>query len=805
MQTFWQDLRFGARMLWRKPGFTLVAALTLGLGIGASTAIFSAVNPILFEPLPYPQAGRITMIWDHGPGGSRGEVTFGSYRELARRSRSFDALAVMRSWQPTLTGAAEPERLDGQRVSASYFRVLGAPPALGRDFDSSDDRPDGPKVAILTDNLWRRRFGGDPAIIGRQITLDDTSFTVIGVAPGGFENVLSPSADVWTLLQYDSSLPTFQSREWGHHLRLAGRLRTGVGMAQASQELDAIARAPMQEFSRPRWSSLDKGLIVNSLQDEVTRGVKPALLAVLGAVLLLLAIACMNVTNLLLARSAQRRGEFAVRAALGAGHARIIRQLLTESLLLAALGGVLGMLVAGFGIDALVALSPPGLPRVGAIRLDNAVLAFGIGVTTLVGLVVGLIPALRISRSELRIDLQQSAGRGAGGRQLMRRALVVAEVALAFVLLANAGLLMRSLQRLFAISPGFDAERLLTMQVQTSGRRFDDDATHRFFAEALEAARAAPGVTSAAFTSQLPLSGELDEYGVRFENDNPNVGYSSFRYTVSPGYFEMMGIPLRRGRLLDAHDVAGAPLAALISESLAQRKFPGQDPIGRRVRLGSADGPLHTIVGVVGDVKQASLAASQADAFYTTPEQWRFADNVMSLVVRARGDAASLAPAIRKAIWSVDKDQPIARVATMDDLLARSAAERRFALILLETFGLVALALAATGAYGVLSGNVTERTREIGLRLALGASRNQILALVLRQGMTLTALGVVIGLSGAVVATRAIVTLLFGVSRLDPMTYLGVTALLLGVSAIACWVPAWRAARVDPAITLRAE
>jgi predicted permease len=442
---------------------------------------------------------------------------------------------------------------------------------------------------------------------------------------------------------------------------------------------------------------------------------------------------------------------------------------------------------------------------VGAIRLDDAVLTFGLGVTTLVGLVVGLVPALRASRSDLRSALQRSAGGATGGRQLMRRALVVAEVALAFVLLAEAGLLMRSLQRLFAISPGFDTERLLTMQVSVSGRRFGDDATRRFFAEALQAARSTPGVTAAAFTSQLPLSGELDEYGASFEDDDPTVGYSSFRYTVSPGYFEIMGIPLRRGRLLDSRDVAGAPLVALISESLAQRKFHGQDPIDRRVRLGPPGGPLHTIVGVVGDVKQASLAASHADAFYTTPEQWRFADNAMSLVVRARGDAAALAPDIRKAIWSVDKNQAISRIATMDDLLARSAAERRFALTLLETFGLVALALAATGIYGVLSGGVAERAKEIGLRLALGASRNQILALVFRQGMAGAGLGAVIGLSGALVATRAIVTLLFGVSRLDPMTYLGVSALLLGVSAIACWVPAWRAARVDPMVALRCE
>src|SRR5574341_1384074 len=420
-----QDLRYGARMLLKNPGFALIAVFTLSLGIGASTAIFSAVNPILFEPLPYPQADRVTMIWDFGPGGARAEVTFGSYRELVERSRSFDALAVMRAWQPTITGPAEPERIEGQRVSASYFRVLGAPPALGRGFDAADDRPSGPKVAILSDRLWQRRFGGGAEIIGGQIMLDDTSYTVIGVMPSALENVLAPSAEVWTLLQYDSSLPSFQGREWGHHLRMVGRLRPGVETDQARRELGAIAQAPAPEFTRPPWSSLKQGLIVNSLQDEVTRDVKPALLAVLGAALLVLAIACVNVTNLLLARGAQRRGEFAVRAALGAGRTRMIRQLLTESLLLAALGGALGMVVAKFGVRALVALGPPGLPRVGAISLDGAVFAFGLSITTLIGVMVGLIPALHASRTELRAGLQQSIRQTAGGSQLTRRALVV--------------------------------------------------------------------------------------------------------------------------------------------------------------------------------------------------------------------------------------------------------------------------------------------------------------------------------------------------------------------------------------------
>jgi len=805
MKTLMQDVRFGIRMLLKKPGLTLIAVITLALGIGASTAIFSAVNPILFESLPYPHANRIVMIWEGTKDGGRNHGTFGTYRAMVERTRSFESLAVMRPWQPTVTGSDQPERLDGQRVSASYFRVLGVAPALGRDLLESEDQLNGPRVAIISDGLWKRRFGGDQTIVGRQVRLDDNSYTVVGVMPGGFENVLAPSTEVWSPLQYDQSLPP-QGREWGHHLRTVGRLRSYDGMDQAKRELDQILHdlAPILKDS-----GIPSKVIVNSLQDDMTAAVKPALLAVLGGVVLLLTIACVNVTNLLLARGAQRSGEFAMRAALGAGRMRMIRQLLTESLLLAICGGAFGMVVAELGVSALVALSPAGLPRVDSIHVDGAVLAFGMGITTLIGLVVGLVPALHASRGDLHTGLQQSSRRAAGGHQLTRRALVVTEIALALVLLVGAGLLLRSLQRLFAISPGFDASDVGTMQVQTSGHRFDEEsATHRFFAQALEAVRQIPGITAAAFTSQLPLSGDLDEYGVHFEpgpSGKPEGGYSTFRYAVTPGYLEAMGIQLRRGRLLDAHDVAGAPVAVLISESLARRKFPGQDPIGHRLHVGRQDLPWYTIVGVVGDVKQASLALAESDAVYIPAAQWYAPDNAMSLVVRARGDASSLVPVIKRAIWSVDKDQPILRVATMDDLLAASAAERRFVLVLFQVFAVVALVLAATGIYGVLSGSVTERTREIGVRLALGASRGDILALVVRQGMTLTGLGVVIGLSGAVAASQAIVTLLFGVSRLDPITYIGVIALLVGVSAIACWVPARRATKVDPLVALRYE
>ncbi|HEV8195633.1 MAG TPA: ABC transporter permease, partial [Gemmatimonadales bacterium] len=425
-----------------------------------------------------------------------------------------------------------------------------------------------------------------------------------------------------------------------------------------------------------------------------------------------------------------------------------------------------------------------------------------------IGLALGLIPALQASRIEPQQDLRQGSRRTTGAHRRTRGALVVAEVALALMLLVGSGLLLRSLQRLFAVSIGFDSSRLLTMQIQVSGHRFDADSTRfRFFDQALEAVRQVPGVSAAGFTSQLPLSGDVDEYGASFDPvpGKPAQGYSSFRYAVSPGYTAMMGIPLRQGRLLDEHDRAGAPPVALISESLARQRFPGGDPIGHKISIGASDSPPYTIVGVVGDVKQMSLALVQSEAVYMTASQWRFADNVVSIVLRTRQDPMALAPAVRRAIWSVDKDQPVVRVATMDDLLTATAAERRFAMILFEAFALAALVLAAAGIYGVLSGSVTERTREIGVRSALGASRGAILAMVARQGMTLTTAGAIIGLIGAIAASQVLVTMLFGISRLDPVTYLGVVVLLLAVAALACWVPAWRAARIDPAITLREE
>jgi putative ABC transport system permease protein len=810
IRTLLTDLRYAARQLLRNRGFALVTSLTLALGIGAGTAIFSAVKPILFEPLPYPHAAQLMMLSEMRSDGAPRPVSFGTFRGLQERSRSFGAMAVMKPWQPAMVGSGQPERFEGQRVSADYFRALGISPVLGRDFQPADDQFQGPNVVVLSDRLWRLRFAADRTIVGKQIKLDDNLFTVIGVMPRSFENVLPTAAELWAPLQYDPSLPA-DGKEWGHHLRMVGRLRPGVSGSQTRNELNVILRPLAQTYANGYKSSggPPDGMVINRLQDDIARAVKPALLAILGAVGLVLLIVCVNVTNLLLALGARRRGEFAMRAALGAGRMRMIHQVLTESLLLAAIGGVLGLGVAVFGVRALVALSPPGLPRVGAIHIDGAVFAFGLVITTAIGLIVGLLPALQASHTDPQSGLQQSSRTSAGGRQSTRRALAVSQVALALVLLVTAGLVLRSLETLFAIDPGFDASHLLTMQVQQYGHQFDSDSARvRFLTHALEAVNQVAGVTSAAFTSQLPLSGDFDVYGVQFESHTATAD-GALRYAVSPGYFETARIPLLRGRLFDERDNALTPGVVVISESLAKGKFPHQDPIGQRVRLGPNAGhvelPWDTVVGVVGDVKQASLAVSQSDAFYVPTTQWPWVDDTQSLVVRTHGDPGTVAAAVKNAIWSVDKDQPIVRVATMSSLLTSSEADRRFALTLFETFGVVALVLAAVGIYGVLSGGVNERMREIGVRAALGASRRNILLLVLRQGMALTGIGIMIGLFGALVASQFIVSLLYGVSRFDPITYLFVIALLTAGSGIACWAPAWRAAQVDPSITLRAE
>ena len=805
------DLRYAARRLRRSPGFTTVCVLTLALGIGGGTAIFGAVYPVLFQPFPYPDAGRIVQLADYGSAGQPIDVTYGTFHEISQRSRSFGELAAADRWQPALMELDEPERLGGALVTARYFDVLGVMPAVGRNFAATDDSPGAPRVAIVSDALVHRRFGSARAVLGSTITLDGDQYTVIGVMPPGFEDVLSSSADVWAPRRYQPNT-SFQSAEWGHHMHMVGRLAPGVGVDQARREIAAIGATPIADFPRPAWASMERGLDTRSLRDAVTRDVRPALLAIVAAVVLVLAIACVNVTNLLLARGLRRRDELAMRAALGAGRGRIVRQLLTETLLLALVGGALGLGIGAIGVRALVALAPAELPRADAIGLNLPALVFTIVLTTLVGVVVGVVPALQGTNRDLRTGMQSGARTTGGASHTLRQSLVVVEVALALVLLVGTGLMLRSLSRLFAVAPGFDASHTLTMQVDAAGHRYDGDtATYLFFEEALERVRRLPGVASAAFTSQLPLSGDLDGYGIEWESvaESRTDLPSALRYAVTPDWFRTMRIPLRRGRLLDSSDRPGAPEAIVISESLARRVFPNSDPIGQRLRIGPEVGDSSrawdVVVGVVGDVTQTSLALGADDALYVAMGQWPWVDQVQSLAVRTTGDPAALARAVGRAIWSVDRNVPIVRVATMSDLVARSEARRHFVLIVFESFGLAALALAVIGIYGVLAGSVAERMRELGVRAVLGATPESLRALVLRQGMTLAVVGAVIGIGAAVLATRAITTLLFGVSRLDPVTYVGVIALLLGVSAVACWVPAWRASRVDPAMTMRGE
>ncbi len=800
VESLWSDLRQAARRLRAEPGFTSIAVLTLALGLGGTTAMVGTVGPILFEPLPYPEPRRIVAIWEVARDGGHLETSFGMGRELAARSRDLAAFALYKPWQPALTGGDRPERLEGQRVGADFFRVLAVPPALGRAFRTAEDRADGGNVAVLSHGLWQRRFGADPAILGRSVSLDGEPTTVVGVMPPGFSSAVAPAAEVWAPLQYDLA----QGRAWGHHLRAIGRLSAGTSSNAAGRELGELGRAVLAEQHPPTYAN-EVAFQVTPLREDLTGPARPLLLALLGAVALVLAIACVNVTNLLLARDARRQGELALRAALGAGHTRLLRQQLTESLLLAALGGLAGVGVAQLLVRALVALSPADLPRLAAVTVGGRALATGLAITVLAGLACGLGPALGASRHRHPRSLEAVGRRTTGGGQRALRTLVVVQVALALVLLVGSGLLLKSLDRLLAVDAGFRAPGLLSLQISTTGEQLDDEARRQLYARVLAAVEAVPGVSSAALTSQLPLSGDLDQYGVHFEpaaSADPGEERGSFRYAVSPGYLATLGLPLRRGRWLAESDRDGAAPVVVISESMARRRLPGLDPLGRQLRIGT--GPLSTVVGVVGDVRQLSLADPAADAAYVTLEQWTFSDRVLSLVVRGPGDAAALATAVRQAVWSVDRSLPLVRMRTLDELLRASTADRRFALAVFAAFALTALLLAAAGIYGVLAGAVAERQREIGVRGALGADRGRILGLVLGRGLALTARGVAAGTAVALLATAGLEALLFGVSRFDLGTYLAVIALLTGVAVLACAVPAWRALRVDPASALRA-
>lgn len=800
------DIRFSWRVMMRRKGMTMVAVLTLAIGTGASTAIFSAVYPILVRTLPYPDADRLMMIWERDGSGQRNNVGFQTFDDLARSARSFESMAAMGSMAVTMTTEGEPYPFVGQRVTPGFFRVLGVEPALGRGLRAEDDQRGTPNVVVLSHVAWRDAFGSAPDILDRPVVLDGVTYRVIGVMPEGFESAVAPEARIWTPLRYEPTLD-FACRSC-RHLRVIARRHPHVSAEDAERELEVLA-ANLHRDHPGVYTTL--GFRLQLVSHLVTERVRPALVALMGAVLLVLLVATLNVSSLLLARGASRRGEFAVRIALGAGRGRLVRQLLTESLVLALLGGAAGIVVAVLGVRGLVAISPADVPRLGAIRVNGAPLLFAAGLTTVAAIIFGLVPALQGWRAGIGEGLRGAARSVTGADRRMRAGVVIGEVALALVLLVGAGLLVRSTTRLLAVDPGFETERLLTAQVQAgAGDLRTDTLVARFFAGALDAVRGLPGVRGAAFTSQLPLSGDFDGYGIRIESQPPvdptaaNTG--AFRYAVSPGYFEVLGIPSVAGRTFTAADDDRGVRVAIVSEGFARRHLPGLDPLRQRIRVGgSPDAPWREVVGVVGDVRQVSLEDEQVDAVYVPEAQWQFVDATRSLVVRAESAPMALVPGIRAAIWSVNKDQPILRVIDAASLVRATAAERRFAMLLFQGFAIVALVLAAAGIYGVLIGSVAERTRELGVRAALGASRRDLILMIVRQGMALTTAGIVVGIALALLGSRALTGLLYGVSALDPLTYLAVAAGLALVALLASWVPARRAAGVDPAETLRSE
>jgi putative ABC transport system permease protein len=805
MRLFLGDLRYASRLLRRAPMFTALCVLTLGLTIGATTAIFSIVNPILIRPLPYPRPGQLALVWERERDGSPDNVGFATVADLRRDAKTLQSVAAVGDWTPTITAEGEPERLQGERVSSTYFAMLGVAPAIGRDFRPEEDAPGKNRVVMLSDRLWRRRFGADPSIVGRTILLDGNAHVVAGVMPSSFDNVTGPTSQIWRVLGYDTSLP-YACRTC-HHLRMIARIRDGVSPAAAASELDQLFGGLRAAYP-DQYASV--GMLVTPMQDQVTQPFRPALLAVLGAAVLVLLIAVANVTNLQLARATRREEEFAIRAALGAGRARLAYQLLAEGVVLAVLSACAGVLVAWLVLPSMIAQLPMNLPRRDAIHLDGFALAVAAAMSLALAILIGLTPAWQAGRLALFASIRAGARLTGGVRQWVRAGLVVTEVALALMLLSGAGLVSRSLLRLLSVDPGFDASHLLTMEVDAVGPRYADGSSVYAFHDRIRAVvRALPGVTGAEFANQIPMAGNVDRNGVRaFDKPtaNPELVPSADRYAVSSGYMRMMRIPLIAGRTFtDADTRDSAPPSVIVSAALAKRIWPGEDALGKRVQFGEPTRPWYTVVGVAGDVRHTGLDATVTQQVYIPERGWFYTDNQGLLVVRTAGDPAALAATVRRVVSAVDPTQPIYQVATMDELIAQGTAQRRLAMVLFVAFGIAAGLLAAAGIFGVLAGNVAARTREIGLRSALGAAPRDILGLVVRHGMTLAAGGAAIGLAGALGLTRYLRTLLYEIGPNDPVTLGGVVVLIGVVAVVACLVPARRALRVDPIASLRAD
>jgi len=811
MQTLLQDLRYGARMLVKKPGFTLIAVLALALGIGANTAIFSVVNAILLRPLAFKDPDRLVTVTHLYPKLNLiAPVSAPGFINYRDRGNVFESAAVSGGASFNLTDRGEPERIQARRVTASFFPTLGVEAALGRTFLPEEDQPGKNRVVVLSHGLWRRRFGEAPNILGQSLTLDGQSYIVIGVAPENFR--LYQDDELWYPLALTSE--QMAQNQTGEYLSMIARLKPGVSYEQAQAAMNNVAQQVIRE-TRNYPSDGSWGVGVKLLHQEFVEEIRPALLVLLGAVGFVLLIACANVANLLLARAAARRKEVAIRTALGAGRWRLIRQLLTESVLLALAGGGLGLSLAIWGVDLLVKLNENNIPRAREVGVDARVLAFTLGLSVLTGLLFGLAPALQASKSDLTETLKEG-GRSSSGAQRarFRNLLVVSEIALALILLIGAGLLVKSFTRLLDVDPGFRTQNLLTMQVSLPRSKYRDDHQIRaFYQQALEKVKALPGMQAAATVSGLPLSGAISSgfFGIEGRSVAPGEQgpHTDFRL-VSHEYLQMMGIPLRRGRYFTDHDTLETLSVVIVDDTLARRYWPNEDPIGKRISFnqGPNGQPIwREIVGVVGAIKHKALDADYRGTLYSPQIQVRGGAR-RYLVARAASDPMALVSAVRAAIQSVDKDQPIYQVRTMDEWVAESVAQKRFSMLLLGLFAAVAILLAAVGLYGVMSYAVTQRAHEIGVRMALGARRRDVLKLVVGQGMLMALGGVAIGLGAAFAMAKLISgfsNLLFGVKATDTTIFIVTPLLLIVVALVACYLPARRATKVDPMVALRVE
>jgi len=812
MRTLVQDARYGLRMLRRQPAFTAVAVLALALGIGANTAIFSVVNAVLLRPFPFREQERLVGVWEANEHMDRVEVSPGNFADWRRHAGdTFEQLAVLNFWSANLAGDGSPERLQGFQVSPSLFPMLGVEPVLGRTFTAEEEQPGRDAVVVLSHGLWRRRFAGDPGVLNRTLNVNGRAYTVVGVMPPDFQ--IHRRAELWSPFAPDER--TLANR-LPHYLIVFGRLREGVSPEQARSAMAALARemAGRHPDTNAGWSAN-----VVPLREQAVGDVETPLLLLLGAVGFVLLIACANVANLSLARSASRTKEIAIRTALGAGRLRIVRQLLTESVLLALAGGGTGLLLAAWGIDLLVANLSPGaafsLPRAEQIGIDRGVLAFTLLVSLATGLVFGLAPALQATKADLGEGLKEggrTSGAGAPGRRL-RSALVVSEIALSVVLLVGAGLLVRSIVGLLRVNPGFDGEGVVTMRVTLPRAKYDEDAkVTAFLDQLLGRLKALPGVEAAAATSQLPLGGS--NASTTFQIDGqpplaPSEQPGAHSRVVSPDFFSALRIPVIEGRAFSEADDAAQPRAVVISQHVARKFFPEGGAVGRRIRSGGGEGQLYTIVGVVGDVKHQGLTREPQATLYFTHKTDPGRSMVLTVRTADARLAESLAPSMRREVLAVDPDQPVFDVRTAREAVEQSISLERSVAFLLSVFACVAVALAAVGIFGVMSYTVTQRTREIGVRMALGAEPRDILRLFLCHGFALALLGAGVGLAGALILMRVlgslIAGLLFGVTATDPLTYAGVALALVAVALAACYLPARRATKVDPMVALRYE